>query len=609
MAIGDVVEIASTNVADRTPALSLLGDLARVGVRGRLTNRTDEAHCILLRNRAVRHPEGYRISVRKNRVIVEAGSDAGSYYGVQTVRDLIAAHGTTVPCMEIEDEPELSRRGFYLDCSRGKVPTVETVRQLVRQLARWKVNELQLYIENVFAFAKHPRIGEGFSPYSAEDLRVIQETCKRHHVRFVPSLTSLGHFEKILMLDEYRDLGELPGFRDLPGGTTLNPLDPRSIELVSDLYDEFLPLFEAEDFNACGDEPWELGQGRSKDRAAEVGVGRVYLDFILKLRNLSIAHGKRMNLWGDILLKHPEIIPEIPPETVLLNWDYTPSGHMMVRTDEFAAAGLPLVCCPGTNCWLSHGTRLRTAMRNIHQFAGIAVEYNAEGLLNTNWGDAGNRNTLGASLHGIAYGAACSWNPGSAPDPEDDEFTRLFVRDVFGDSEGDLVEVIKTIGDDDYHTWAYRVLLESVREPVAFGEGFARPRPAVNEVDLDDARLRELIARGAGLETEGRLAGPVGDSAPPADMSEESMFVAAALQEYSLANVMNQAAARRVLLARALRRGDTVDPAELRAHRDEISVIEEALSRLWLARNRRSRLDDSLRGFEQGRGELDSLIG
>ncbi len=117
----------------------------------------------------------------------------------------------------------------------------------------------------------------------------MQGYAKMHFINFVPSLTSFGHFEKILMLPEYQHLGEMPGFRGHPGGSTLCPGDPGSIKLLEDMYDDFLPLFDAEDFNACGDEPWELGKGRSKARAKRIGLGRVYLDFLLKIHKLCFS--------------------------------------------------------------------------------------------------------------------------------------------------------------------------------------------------------------------------------------------------------------------------------------------------------------------------------
>ncbi len=595
---GPECTIAGIHDEDRLPARQLIAELAPAGCRARFATRTDDAAIVLRRARAITNPEGYELSISPDRVVVSAPTAAGTYYAIQTLREIVRTEGLTVAAREIADEPDFARRGFYVDCSRGKVPTVQTIRELVEWLAHWKLNELQLYVENVFTFASHPRIGEGYSPFTPEDIRAIGEHCRLHHVRLVPSLTSLGHFEKILMLPEYADLGELPGFRDLPGGTTINPLDPRSLELVADMYDEFVPLFDAVDFNVCGDEPWELGQGRSKGKADEVGVGRVYLDWMLELRRLSVRHGRRMNMWGDIVLKHPEIIPDLPPEIVLLNWDYTPNGRMLTRTNEFAEAGLPLVCCPGTNGWQSHGTRLGMSMRNIHQFAGIAREHGAEGILNTDWGDGGHRNTLGVSLHGAAYGAACSWNYGATPGPERDEFTRTFTAAVFGDESGALASYLRTIGDDEYGQWAYHALLESLREPRAFGRDFAQARTLIDKVELSDDELAAKIEAATGLAEAG---------VPVAPTAATPSFLATALEEFALANAMNREAARRVLFARTVRGGGSLEPTAARDHGDQLARLREELARVWMARNRPSRLADSLIGFDEAIAELNAL--
>ena len=596
----DRTAIAGINDEDRVPGLQLIRALRPLTCGPHWSTSTAGACVVFNRKLAITHPQGYILTITPGRIEIASSTAAGAYYATQTLRELISMHGRSMPCMVIRDEPNLIRRGFYLDCSRGKVPTVETIRQLVERLARWKINELQLYVENVFTFARHPEIGLGYSPFSPEDIRAIEEHCRLHHVSFVPSLTSLGHFEKILMLPGYEDLGELPGFRDLPGGTTLNPLDSRSIALVADMYADYLPLFSATDFNACGDEPWELGQGRSKPRADEAGLGRVYLDFVMKLRDLSVAHGKRINLWGDIVLKHPEIISSLPPELVLLNWDYSPGGERVARTSEFVDAGLPLVCCPGTHGWQSHGTRLRTSMRNIHEFASVAAASGAEGLLNTDWGDGGHRNTLGVSLHGAAYGGASSWNLAAVAGPESDDFTRRFTSHTYGDRGVILAEVIKTIGDDDYGSWAYHALLERLSGGESFGEGFSKARTMIDGVTLDEAALRRKIESADAIAAD--------ESWRAAEASEDDGrfgFEALALEEYALANLMNRAAARRVLLARAVRSGTKPAADEVARHREELSEIRRWLSKVWLARSRPSRLVDSLAGLEQAIMDLD----
>ena len=280
-----LVPMYASDSEDHLPLGQLGDDLAGLGIRARRAGSPERARLRVLRDKNIPGPEAYRLTVRPPAIEIRARAAAGAYYAVQTLRDLIALSGRTLPAMEIRDAPDLPRRGVYHDCARGKVPQVKTVKQLIQRLAHWKINELQLYIENTFKYKCHPAIGRGYSPFTAGDILAIQEHARKHHVRLVGSLASFGHMEKILTLPEYRHLAEGTDFaRDSKGD--LCPIDPRSIRLLSDLYGEFLPLLEAEDFNACCDETRQIGAGRSKKRAEKIGLGRLYLEFVLKIRKL-----------------------------------------------------------------------------------------------------------------------------------------------------------------------------------------------------------------------------------------------------------------------------------------------------------------------------------
>ena len=609
-AVADVVYICSPRHEDDAAARVALSALSQMGSRGRLPGRlvgsavvSESQRVNLIRDKQINDPEGFRIIVKTGGADIFASTPAGTYYGAQTLAELIEYHGRRLPCCVIEDAPDLRRRGFYLDCSGGKVPTVETIKQLIRRLSRWKINELQLYVENVFTFARHPAIGQGYSPFTPEDILELGAHCARHHISFVPTLASFGHFEKILMLDGYKELGELPGYRDLPGGTTICPVDPKSIDLIGDMYDEYLPLFAADDFNGCGDEPFELGQGRSKANAEKKGTGRVYLDFVLKLYDLSLVHGKRMNMWGDVILKYPEIISGIPSDMVILNWDYDPDGEMMKQTDMFADAGLPLVCCCGTNSAESHGTRVDHAMENIDQFAGIAVSRGAEGLLNTDWGPRGHRNALGVSLLAAAYAGAHAWNHVDTGAITKKDFTRSFCLHTFGDLDGLVDEYVRVSGDDQYGRWAYNGLMESLFGPTNFGRGFCKGAPVLADVKLSKKKIDQMREDGLKLES-----GTECLDAFDSQFDEERRFERIALEEYFLANRMNLAALNRLELSKALRSTGRPRKKTLVEHEDELLEIRDDFQRLWLLRSRISRLEDNLAGFDSVIAEVRRRI-
>ena len=310
-----------------------------------------------------------------------------------------------------------------------------------------------------------------------------------HHVRLVGSLASFGHLEKILSLPRYRNLGEMPGFRGFAGGTTLCPSDAGSIKLIDELYREFIPLFEADDFNVCCDETWELGKGRSKRRAACIGVGRIYLDFVLKIHRLCEKYGKRMNAWADIVLKHPALLADLPRDIVLLNWEYEHNGANISRTKEITGAGFNLMVCPGTSSWLTHGSRLGNSVENVTRFASEGRRHHAEGLVNTDWGDQGHRNFLGVSLHGFAHGAAHAWH-GKGVDNE--KFTENFCYHVFGQRTRGMAKALQLLGNT-YITCGFpcrneSLLYHALVEPLLH----TRP-PKRSPIDMmDEAGLQKI---------------------------------------------------------------------------------------------------------------------
>ena len=578
---------------------------------GRLKNSIDarinqnpfgKAALRIIRNKSISNREAYRLKIAPGSIEIHSSSNAGTYYAVQTLLDIMQLCGKVIPCIIIQDEPDFVRRGIYHDCSRGKVPKLSTLKELVIRLAHWKINELQLYIENVFTFKNHPEIGKGFSPFTPEGIIELQKHCRKHHVRLVGSLASFGHFEKILSLPQYSHLGEMPGFRGFPGGTTLCPTDPGSTKLIEELYSEFVPLFDADDFNVCCDETWELGKGRSKKKAEKMGVGRLYQDFILKIYRLCKRYDKRMNLWADIVLKYPELLDELPHDIVLLNWEYEHNGPNIARTKEISESGIPFMVCPGTSGWLTYGSRLPNSIGNVKNFALMGRKYNAEGLLNTDWGDDGHRNFLGISLHSFAHGAAHSWN-GKAVN--DETFTERFCSSFFREKSNKLSEAIKFLGNT-YITCGMTVKNKSLLYP-ALVEPLSRVAgilPAhARDGNLCHEPINMMIEEGLRKILE-QLSDEKIWPKPNKSMNE---FEQLAFKEYELAARMDCLACRRVLADKKLRNKQNINKTEFKKLADQMQKMADDFKELWLLRNKPSRLSDNLKLFKQAKQGLEKL--
>ena len=207
------------------------------------------------------------LQITSQAVTISAATEAGLFYGVQTLRQLLRTHGGRIPALTIRDRPVLAHRGLMLDVSRGKVPTLATLLALVDGLAAHKYNQLQLYVEHTFDFPSHPAIGAGTDPLTAEDILVLDEYCRARHVELVPNLQSFGHQRHLLSLPQYSHLDEV-GWR-----WSLTPAREETYGLLDDLYADFLPAFSSDWLNVDCDETWDLGTGQSKALAAELGKG------------------------------------------------------------------------------------------------------------------------------------------------------------------------------------------------------------------------------------------------------------------------------------------------------------------------------------------------
>ena len=313
-------------------------------------------------------------------------------------------------------------RSYMLDISRDKVPTMGTLKQLVEILEKFNYNQLQLYTEHTFAYSKHEAVWKDASPMTAQEVRELDLFCAMHGIDLVPNQNSFGHLERWLVRPEYNHLAELPhGGAPLPWGgfkkdpTTLCPTDPASLDFLAGLYDELLPNFESRLFNIGCDETFDLlGEGRSAAAVKEKGEGRVYLEFLLKVAELVRKRGKRPMFWGDVILRHPELVPELPKDLIALDWGYEGNHPFMDEAAKFAAAGLDFYVCPGTSSWNSLAGRVENMRENMIAAERAGHLHGAKGFMVTDWGDGGHWQPLAASLPGLILGGNLAFTGASA---------------------------------------------------------------------------------------------------------------------------------------------------------------------------------------------------
>ncbi|HEX2945614.1 MAG TPA: family 20 glycosylhydrolase [Clostridia bacterium] len=402
----------------------------------------------------------YRLVVTEEMILVSGCSAAGLLYGVQTLRQIIRGSAPAIQCMEIEDRPDFEYRGFYHDITRGRVPKLTTLMELADRLSFYKINQLQLYIEHTFAFRTHSEIWSDSDPLTAEDILVLDEYCKKRGIELVPSISTFGHLYHALVsrsfgrLNEYEKLPEKPfTWVERMRHYTLDASNPQSLQFVRDMIDEYLPLFTSDKFNIGCDETFDLGNGRNKPLAESMGRGKLYLYFVREIVNYVKSQKKKVMMWGDILLKYPEVLKDLPEGVILLNWNYDPNAaEDGIRA--IAEAGFEQYACPGVQGWNRLINDMDAANRNIAAMVSHGLKYAAKGILNTDWGDFGHINLLAGSMPGAIFGAGLSWNGDKSEGPSDEEISKL----EYGDFSGRYVGLVRELSRQAILDWETTVL-------------------------------------------------------------------------------------------------------------------------------------------------------
>lgn len=352
--------------------------------------------------------EGYVIVANPDRVIVAGNTVTGTFYGLQTLKQLVRGNGATtfIPAVKIVDWPTMRWRGVSDDISRGPVPTVEYIKRQIRTIAYFKMNLHSFYMEHTFASTTHPLIGPEGGSLTPAEIRELVAYARNYHVELVPEQQTFGHLHKALRLEKYADLAETPY------GDVLSPQQPGSYKLVADWYKEINELFPGQFFHIGEDETFELGEGQSKDAAKAKGVGAVYFEHLNRVRDLLKPYNRRLMFWGDIALNHPDLIGKIPKDMIVMNWQYSARDEFEASIKPFKDAGLEQFVCPGAHTWNQIFPNLDAASKNIINFVRDGQKAGATGMMNTTWDDDG-ESLFEMSWYPIVLGAAAAWQEGA----------------------------------------------------------------------------------------------------------------------------------------------------------------------------------------------------
>lgn len=289
--------------------------------------------------------EGYELAVDRSSVRLTAATDAGIFYGKQTLEQLMTDRG--IPCVRIADRPRFAYRGMHMDVSRHFFPKSQVLK-ILDEMARYKLNVfhfhltdnggwriqidkyLRLTSEGAFRTQRSfyewwdlkdrrylpegtPGAYGGY--FTKDDIREIVAYAADRHITVIPEIEFPAHSDAVFI--GYPELC-CTGKPYTTGEFCVG--NEQVYTFMEDVLTEVMELFPSEYIHIGGDEARKVAWKSCPkcraliDRKGLDGVQGLQPYMITRIQDFLASKGRIMVGWDEILHN------ELHPETVVMSY-------------------------------------------------------------------------------------------------------------------------------------------------------------------------------------------------------------------------------------------------------------------------------------------------
>lgn len=329
------------------------------GTEVRVSDKEKSSDAIILAvDSTMGHPEGYKLQITPEKVLLTGGSEAGVFYGIQTIHKALpilkdGKVAAALPAGTVTDFPRFRYRGFMIDVGRHFFP-VSYLKQMIDLMAlhninyfHWHLTEDQGWRIEIKKYPKLTEIGSkrdstiidwetkkfdgkphsGF--YTQDEAREIVRYAADRFITVVPEIDLPGHTTAALA--SYPELGCTGGpykvlcsFGVFPD--VLCAGNDQTLQFTKDVLDEIMDIFPSEYIHIGGDEcpksRWEKCP-KCQAKIKELGIkalpkhskeNQLQTYFMSELEKEINAHGRRMLGWDEVLEGG------LTPNSTIMSW-------------------------------------------------------------------------------------------------------------------------------------------------------------------------------------------------------------------------------------------------------------------------------------------------
>jgi len=414
--------------------------------------------------------EGYIMTVSQDRVEIISKSEAGLFYGCQSLEQLLEDardYKKPVPSCKITDYPVLSYRAVHFDV-KHHLDHMNYYYESIDRLARYKINAIVFEFEDKLRYQRQPLVGAPQS-ISIDEMAALTRYAHERHIEITPLVQGLGHATFILKHQEYANLRELPWNR-----WAFCPLNEGTYQVLFDLYRDAIAATPGSKYlHIGGDEIGNIGLcPRCKPMADKEGMMSLNLYWLKRVCEFAKENDRIPIFWDDMPLQHSgvyestwsdevtseeaakswkegtpkldKLLEDFPKNCVYMRWNYSLARQPgnILALEWYKNRGLKAMIATATNTeggMLFQGENRdqspsSSGIINIRSFIQLAVEKNVNGMLCTAWDDKSPH--MENYWRGFIASAEYSWSPNGRTL---EEYDNAWLQREFGISMPDYL--------------------------------------------------------------------------------------------------------------------------------------------------------------------------
>lgn len=318
----------------------------------------------------------------------------------------------------LEQTTPFTTRGVMVDCSRNSVPTVERIKEMLRQAALMGHSAMMLYTEETYEVPEYPCFGQYRGRYSREEIIAMDDYADMLGIELIPCIQTVSHLERALRWPCMEEVQDDPSTL-LVGGEATERFVRTLLTTVSG-------MFRSRRVHLGLDEAHGLGLGRRLSMYPYETKSVLMAKHLKMVRGICDELGLSPMMWGDMLFRchvpgggyyqddidlPEEARSEVPEGFGMIYWDYYHIGKEFYRHyfAQHQKLGIRPLFATGVTAWLGMTPNLPKSREAIRDGIGVCREFDVDTAFVCVWRDDGGEGVPGAVLPGIQMFTEALW--------------------------------------------------------------------------------------------------------------------------------------------------------------------------------------------------------